>query len=132
MAAALAAAKEAVQVQSADSRQRFESVNEFRAQQADIIRTFMPRSEAELAITRSTERIQDLAAQAHDWVTRSEVAVAVDRSSERIGDLTSRLDKAESRLLGIKENRAGLYGVIGAVGAVLGILVVAANFISTR
>ena len=43
--AALAAAKEAVQKAEAASEKRFESVNEFRNQQRDIIATFLPRNE---------------------------------------------------------------------------------------
>lgn len=43
--AALASAREAVEKAEAAAEKRFESVNEFRAQQKDLMSTFLPRSE---------------------------------------------------------------------------------------
>lgn len=62
MAAALLAAKEAVEKAERAAEKRFESVNEFRSQLADQAASFMPRSEAEALIRGSTEKIDALTA----------------------------------------------------------------------
>jgi hypothetical protein len=128
--AALAAAKEAVTVANEANEKRFESVNEFRGQLSDIIRTLMPRAEAEAVISRATERLGDIAQRAEHWATRSEVTAASERTSERIADVASRLDRLEAKGVGAKENRAGIYASIAAVGVLLGIVVVVANLLA--
>lgn len=60
VAAALAAAKEAVIKAEAAAEKRFEGVNEFRATLADQQRTLMPRQEAELAMDSMKEKIDIL------------------------------------------------------------------------
>ncbi|MEW2267793.1 hypothetical protein [Streptomyces sp. NPDC047868] len=66
--AALLAAKEAVIKAELANDKRFEGVNEFRQTLSDQAAQFMTRTEAEAAISRNTERIQDLT----DRLNRSE------------------------------------------------------------
>ncbi len=58
--AALDAAKEAVAKQDAASEKRFESVNEFRAQLGDQVRTFAPREFVEGQLSAIDKRLQDM------------------------------------------------------------------------
>jgi hypothetical protein len=137
MSAALAAAKEAVSVANTANEKRFESVNEFRGQLADIMRTLMPRAEAEAVMSRETERLNDLVKRAEHWPTRGEMGTAGERNAERINDVGVRVDRIDKQLgelvakgVGAKENKAGIYAVISIVGVLLGILVIVANYIS--
>jgi TolA-binding protein len=60
VAAALAAAKEAVAKAEAASEKRFEGVNEFRGTLSDQQRTLMPRAEAEMRMGQMEGRIGKL------------------------------------------------------------------------
>jgi len=98
--AALLAAKEAVLKAEVASEKRFESVNEFRGQLSDQTNTFMPRTEAE-------QRTSALA--------------------EKISDLTDRVNKAEGATKGSEVTIGKIYAAIGAVGAILAIIVLLAS-----
>lgn len=103
--AALASAKEAVTKAERANERRFEAVNEFRAQLADIIATFIPKAEA--------------------------VAVAQGQA-EKIDDLKERLSRLETVRTTTKDNRTGLYAAIGCLGVVLTILVIVMNLLPAR
>lgn len=60
VAAALDSAKTAVNKADEAAQKRFEAVNEFRALVTDLIRTLMPRAEAEIAVRELSRRIADL------------------------------------------------------------------------
>jgi hypothetical protein len=63
VAAALAAAEKAVGKAEVASEKRLDSVNEFRAQQTEILAQTMPRVEAEARFTQLAEKISEQAAQ---------------------------------------------------------------------
>jgi hypothetical protein len=60
VAAALAAAKEAVAKAETATEKRFESVNEFRGALNDSSRLLMPRTEAEMAMAEIRRSVADL------------------------------------------------------------------------
>jgi uncharacterized protein YecA (UPF0149 family) len=60
VATALAATKEAVAVEHAASEKRFANVNEFRAQQTEILSMTMPRAETEQRLSAMVEKLDDL------------------------------------------------------------------------
>jgi hypothetical protein len=60
VAAALQAAKEAVNKAEAAAEKRFDSVNEFRAQLTDQANTFIPRLEAEQRLGQQADRLAEL------------------------------------------------------------------------
>jgi hypothetical protein len=65
---ALASAEKAVNKAEAAAEKRFEAVNEFRGTLSDQAATFITRTEVDAAVSRNTERIQELT----DRVNRSE------------------------------------------------------------
>lgn len=71
VAAALTAQKEAVDKANGASETRFASVNEFRGQQADIVRTFIPRAEAEARFTALSEKVDLLTKAVSDRQART-------------------------------------------------------------
>ena len=90
--AALLAAKEAVIKAELATEKRFESVNEFRQTLSDQAAQFMTRTEAEAAISRNAERIQDL---------------------------TDRLNRSEGHSQGLGAGWAYLVAAVGAIAAVI-------------
>jgi hypothetical protein len=62
MAAALLAAKEAVEKANAANDKRFDSVNAFRSQLADIQTTLVPRNEADAKFSAYESRLTDIKA----------------------------------------------------------------------
>lgn len=130
VAAAQEAAETANQKSDAASEKRFDSVNEFRAQQADIIRTFMPRAEAEASASRVTERLQEISHEAQRWVCRDELNATVDRQSERIQELTNRVNRTEGHGQGAKDNKAAFMAMIAAAVGMLTIVIFVANMMT--
>jgi hypothetical protein len=86
LTAALAAAEKAVGVANTANEKRLDAVNEFRAQQGDLIRSFLTRTEYQAAHSALVEKVEGLA----------------DHNAERIGELdkrvTARLAELELRL----------------------------------
>ena len=125
--AALDAQKEAVQVAQVAANQRADSMNEWRRSLDDVLTRSMPRPEAELAISRAGERLQDVITAQQHMITRQELDQVIQRDGERFRELTDRLTRAEAHAAGAKENRTGIYAAIGAVGVLITIVVVVAN-----
>jgi hypothetical protein len=99
VAAALAAAKEAVTKAETASEKRFESVNEFRDQQRDMIATFLPRAEFDILIrTIGT------------YLPRAEFDALAKRFEQMAGQVTGKKD-----LVG------WIFGLVGMVAAVIAI-----------
>lgn len=98
--AALLAAKEAVLKAEIATEKRFESVNEFRAQLADQSNTLMPRAE----YTVQHKALED-----------------------RVTDLTDRINKTDGAKQGSEITMGKIYAAIGAVGAILAIIVLLSN-----
>jgi hypothetical protein len=93
---ALLAAEKAVAKAETAADKRFDAVNEFRQTLADQTNTFIPRSEAEAATSRNTERIQEL---------------------------TDRLNKREGQSAGLATGWSVLIGAIFAASAVVAVIV---------
>lgn len=110
--AAMDAAEKAVGKAEVAAEKRFDAVNEFRGQLSDIITTFIPRNEAELAIGRNAERIQELVRAQQDNITRGEVENAVERNNERFQDLADRVNVSSGKGLGQSAVWAGIMAVL--------------------
>ena len=82
IAAALTAADKAGAKAETASEKRFDSVNEFRAQQADIIATFMPRAEALVLINALGDKL-DLQAARLDKLDGRSSGVGVGAGTSR-------------------------------------------------
>jgi hypothetical protein len=91
-AAALASSKEATLKAENAMERRFEGVNEFRGAMGD---------------------------QATRFITRAEVDSRMVASDKETAGVISRLDRLESRGLGLKEGWGWLIGVIGVVAAIV-------------
>jgi len=102
VATAMTAAKEAVTKAETAAERRFEGINEFRGQLADQQQTFIPRTEANAAIERNTERVADLV--------------------ERVNALASRIDTQQGKSSGIAASWGVLVSVMVLVGIVAGVV----------
>lgn len=132
VSAALAAQEKAVAVANIANEKRLDSVNEFRGQQADILRVTMPRAEAEAIIQRATERIQELTEAQGRTVTRAEMEAQHRRDQERISELGTRLTKVESLAQGAQASKAGLFAALGAATALIVAVIVVLNFVTSQ
>lgn len=103
VAAALTAAKEAVAKAEVAQEKRLDSVNEFRAQLADLIRTLMPRAEAEQRIATNGDKIDTLDA--------------------RIDKTEARIDRTEGKSTGLSTAWAVAIGAVGLVASIVIVLV---------
>lgn len=96
VAAALAAAKEAVLKAEQASEKRFDGVNEFRATLSDQAATFMPRKEAQAESAMLREKI--------------------DTTNTLLSALSGRVDT----LIGARTGATDMWGwIVGAVGVLL-------------
>lgn len=120
----------AITKESIATEKRFDSVNEFRQQQRDIIATFMPRTEALQLAEQATIRIRELGDVLPSLMPRSEAVALSDRNSERIQELTDRMNRTEGRGQGVKDNKAGFYVAIGLAVAIISVVVAVANILS--
>lgn len=97
LAAALASMEKAVVKAETATEKRFESVNEFRAQQTDLMARFMPRLEVEV------------------W-SRS--------NAEKISDVASRMDRLEGRSGGMAAGWGIIVSVVVVASTLLGAVMV--------
>ena len=121
--AALTAAKEAVTKAEVAQEKRMDSVNEFRSQLTDILNRTMPRLEAEQRIAQNTEKVDSLET----------------RLNESLSRVHSRLDLAEGRSGGSREqvaerrqSNAAVYAAIGVAIAVLSLLMAFGGYLAAR
>jgi hypothetical protein len=119
--ALLAAEKATVKAENAADK-RFDAVNEFRGQLADQANTFMPRSEAEAAIGRNTERLQELALLAQMHVTKSEMDMQVKGLSERYQELSRWVSTDTGRTSGIQSTWLVLVTVLSLTTTVIALI----------
>jgi hypothetical protein len=130
--AALNAQKEAVGIAQTFADQRAASMNEWRRSLDDVLTKAMPRQEAEAAIQRATERIQEIVLAQQHTITRAELEAARSRDSERITELATRVTKAEALAQGAQANKAGMFAAIGAAVGLIAIIVFIANYITGK
>lgn len=93
-------AEKAVKTANEASEKRFDAVNEFRGQLGDQVRTFLPRTE---------------------YDARHETL------ENRVSELTDRLNRSDGKTRGSEITMGKIYAAIGAVGAILAIIVLLAN-----
>lgn len=91
---------------ASEMAQRFDSVNEFRNQQKDIISGFMPRAEF--------DQFRQYYSEQHSLLR--------DRYAQEIADLKGRLDRAEGRSGGYSGAWGYLVGAVGLVGALIALV----------
>jgi hypothetical protein len=130
--AALTAQKEAIAVQTESLRQYDSKQNEWRGSLNDLGTRMMPRSEAEAAIQRATERIQEMVLAQAGLVTRQEMETARQADQVRITELTNRVTRAESRAEGSEAKMKSIYAVMGVGVSVLIAAIALFNFLSAR
>lgn len=116
MSAALAAAKEAVIKAENASEKRFESVNEFRALVDGMIRTLMPRAEAEKSFESVTEKIESLNRNTNDKVEALNKA-----TGEKIDALTKLSDVKRGESAGLRGGWAVALAAAGLISLVVSI-----------
>lgn len=104
--AALDAAAKAVDKAELASEKRFDAVNEFRAQQADLIAGFLPRPE--------------YLAQHH--ALEDKVVAFEERLNVSLARVHSRLDMSEGRSSGIAAGWGYLVAAVSAVGVIVAIV----------
>jgi hypothetical protein len=147
---ALASAEKAVTKAEEASTKRFESVNEFRGQLSDQVRTFMTRNEANAVASslnervtsegvRVTERIEEVSQRMADETlrvtqrfedTNTRLGEAVERAALRYNEIETRITSRLDRMAGISEGKAeskmsarlDLTQFVGLVGMVVGIV----------
>ncbi len=111
---AMAAAEKAVTKAEASSEKRFESVNEFRAQLNDQVKTFMSRVETEQRMQVLTERLDISLAALSEKVTRLEKMDAGRAGAEKKSEIN----------VGMIFGVAGLVVAIGTMIATAAIIFV--------
>lgn len=94
------AQEKAVKTANEASEKRFDAVNEFRGQLGDQVRTFLPRTE---------------------YDARHETL------ENRVSELTDRLNRSDGKVQGTDITMGKIYAAIGAVGAILAIIVLLSN-----
>jgi len=116
--------EKAIDKASVANEKRFDSVNEFRGQLADVINTRMPRAEAEQRMVTSETRVSELALVAQTHITRPDMEANTRRIEDRIEDLKSRVDGTEGKSRG--SSATWSYMVAGA-GLLIAFLSVAVS-----
>jgi hypothetical protein len=133
--ASLASAQTAVAKAEIANEKRFESVNEFRAQQGDLIRGFISRNEyqsshnaledkAETASNRNAERLADLDKRVTDQLSSLELRISsrLDLSQGNIQGATHADELTEAKV----NQRLVLTGILVSVVVILAQIVIAA------
>lgn len=128
--AALQAAETATAKADIANEKRFESVNEFRAQLADVIATLISRAES-VAITGAISEKLD----AETIRTATRISELERTLTGRLDLLTSRMDTAQATLRGrqqgISVSTGTLVGALTALGTVIGLVVVVTNLLTS-
>lgn len=109
--------------------QRFEGVNEFRAQLADQARTFMGRDESISRHERNSETMTAMGVR-HDNEIRlmrerfeSELKGLRDRHETDMAGVNSRLDLGQGRSTGIDKAWGYVIGLVGLAGGIVGLVI---------
>jgi len=147
---AFASSDRAITKAETATEKRFAGVNEFRAQLTDQAATFMPRQEAEGAIARSVDRIEELTRTAALNISRAEAVSLTERNAERIremseqsatlvrraeiepareqmntriSELATRLDRMEGQNKGLSMGWVYLLGALAAIGTLVSLYI---------
>lgn len=104
--AALESAEKAVAKAETAANKRFEAVNEFRGQLSDQAATLMSRAEGDVRFRALGDKLDD----------------ETGRTGSRFREIAQRLDTSAGESAGTHDSQARLYGLIGAVGGVIGII----------
>lgn len=110
----------AITKQEIATEKRFEGVNEFRAQQADMIATFARKAEVDARLAAITEKLETAVDRVRDDVTAQE-----RRANDSLKSIGSRLDVIK----GNSQGAAALWGY--AVGAIF-LIIAVITFMNTR
>jgi hypothetical protein len=102
--------KQAVDLALQANERRFDSVNEFRATLSDQASHFVTRDTLEAL----SEKLQS----------------SIDRNAEDLNKLSRRVDLREGQEAGSRLTAGKLYAAIGAAIAVLGLVIVVANYLA--
>lgn len=105
------ATQKAIEKESENNNDRFAKVNEFRAQQTELIARFATLERVDLLYSQTRQRMDEISS----------------HLDGRITDLAFRITKIEEFARGAQGSRTGLYAAIGAAVGVLTIIVFVAN-----
>ena len=100
----------AIEKEAESNNDRFAKVNEFRAQQTELIGRFATREGVDLAVSNILDRIQEV--------------------TDRMTELATRQTASESVARGAAGNRNGIYAALGGAVAIISIIVVIANLLA--
>lgn len=130
--AALTAHQEAIRVQASALQAYDAKQNEWRGSLNDLGNRMMPRTEAEAAIHRSTERIQEIVLAQTSMVTRLEMDTARQADQARLAELTDRVTRAEALAAGGEAKMKNIYAVMGISVSLLIGAIALFNFLAAR
>lgn len=105
---------------------RFVQVNEFRGSLDDLSKQMATRRELESVQASIGAKMDDLAGLVQELRSR------LDTGPVGLDELRARADQGQGRQEGARQNQAGLYALIGAVGGILGIIIVVATVLSNQ
>jgi predicted phage tail protein len=94
---------------------RFQSVNEFRQTLSDQASLFITRTEAEAAISRNAERIQDITLAMHELADKKDLITAYERVDARLLSVEKSITNREGRGSGL----AAGWGYIATAVAII-------------
>lgn len=104
----------AIDKESLANDDRFAKVNEFRAQQTELIARFATLERVDLLYAQSRQRLEEINTTLQD----------------RINELVEWRNRTEGQHSGAKDNKAGIYAALAAAVAMLSILVIVSNFLA--
>lgn len=108
------ATSRAIDKESLANNDRFAKVNEFRAQQTELITRFATLERVDLLYAQSRQRMEE-----------------IDRNlQDRIGELVEWRNRAEGQGQGAKENKTGIYAAIAAAVGLIAIVIFVANLLA--
>lgn len=108
----------AITKQEVATEKRFEGVNEFRAQQADIISTFARKAEVEARLTAITEKMDTAISQISENLTAQE-----RRTSDSFNSLGSRLDIIRGNTEGTRNQKTETRAQLSSANMILGLII---------
>lgn len=95
---------------------RFAKVNEFRAQQSELITRFATLERVDLLYNQTRQRVEEINS----------------NMLARLGELIEWRNRTEGHTGGVKDNRTGIYAAIAAAVGVIAIIVFISNYLTSH
>jgi hypothetical protein len=120
---ALASANTAVHKAEVAADKRFELLNELKAIVIERDASFMTRTEAEYAVNRNSERIQDIAGRMLTLASKDIVAAECNLINKAVTEIGERVTRAEGLRSGYHAGWGYLFAAITAIAALVTIYI---------